>query len=115
MKVKMMIAAAAAVGFAAPALADDAMAAYFGNTAEVTYADGSVVSWYFDEDGSVSNNADIAGTWELNGADLCLTLGEEEEARCSSVGEDVRSVGDSFSISLSDGSEATVNIVAGRD
>ncbi len=116
MNVKTMLAAAATVAFAAPAFADNhAMAAYFGNTAEVTYADGSVVGWHFDEEGAVSNTNGAEGSWSMEGNDLCLTMGEAEEASCASVGEDVRSVGDTFAITLSDGSEASVTIVEGRE
>ena len=105
--------ATATATLAAPAFADT-MSATYGNTVSVTTADGSVVNYYMNEDGSFSmaaGDTTVDGTWRLDGDDICLTVGGEET--CSPL-DNSRSVGDTWEATDADGNTITLSIVAGR-
>ncbi|MCG8440837.1 MAG: hypothetical protein MI723_03420 [Caulobacterales bacterium] len=122
---RILTAAALAAALAAPALAehhgsDAMMAGMFENTAEVTYPDGSVINWHFNADYTVTNDQGQSGTWRGEGDEtLCLSLeaaeGEEAPAeRCSTIAGGPYGPGDTYPVTLSDGSQATVVIKEGR-
>ncbi len=104
---------AAGIAFAAPAFADT-MSATYGNTVTVTNAEGAVINYYMNEDGSFSMSAGetmAEGTWRIDGDNICLTVGGEET--CSPL-DNSRSVGDTWEAQDADGNTITLSIVAGR-
>jgi hypothetical protein len=79
-KILLATAAAAAVlGFATAAMADDKMAGTYGNTVLVTNAAKEVTTYWFKADKTVklkdAKGQDLNATWELTEADtkICLT------------------------------------------
>lgn len=107
-----MIACIAAVALAAPALAADVMAAFYGNTAEVSFESGVTVSWYFDEGGAFSSADGASGSWTIDGETLCVTVGDAD-AQCTTIVGGAPSVGTPFTFS-SEAGDAEVTIVEGR-
>ena len=91
--------------------AGDLLAGSFGNTTTMTYADGSVVEFYFDEDGTFSTDTGIGGSWSLDGVTLCLS--NEGESRCGEWGGPY-SAGDTWQQNDPDGNLMTVTITDGR-
>lgn len=105
---------AAAIGFSGTAHASFIEATY-GNTVTVATAEGNVVqSYYFDEDGGFSlsgaDGATATGTWEMQGEEICVTVGDD--VSCNPT-PDV-GVGESWDLTTDDGNVLTISIVAGR-
>ncbi len=105
---------AASAALAGPALAGDTMSPMYANTATVTSADGTVTKYYFNEDGSFTTDGDLAGAWTSSDDQLCLIPTGSEDQLCATVGAEKRSVGDTYEITTSDGSIASVTLEAGR-
>ena len=91
--------------------AADLLSGSFGNTTTMTYSDGSVVGFYFDEDGSFTTDNGISGNWSLDGSRLCLS--NEGERRCGHW-EGPYSAGDTWQQNDPDGNPMTVAITQGR-
>lgn len=119
-----MLAGAAALSLALGASAQDeggaaaAMAAIVGNVATVTYADGSAIAWQFAEDGTFTTDAGVSGTWRTTDAALCIAPNAEDgsagEEDCTAMSGEVHGVGDTWTMTGSDGEEFTVALTAGE-
>ena len=111
---RVMLAAAAALICAAPALASGLSNA-FGNTVRVSAGEQSFDA-YFNADGSYSDSRGISGSWQFEG-ELCITVQTEEgeNTNCGPWNPDLAVGGqwvtDGWS---SDGSQLTVELIAGR-
>jgi hypothetical protein len=110
---------ALALGFAAvaaPALADTMQNSY-GNTIVVTYASGAQATYHFNADGSFTGTApggsQMAGTFTVEGDQLCLAASNGQPPQCVSVAAD-KNVGDTWTQTASDGSQISVELRAGR-
>lgn len=110
----IMAAIAAAAGLAGAAMAQDNLSAFTTNTAKATYADGSVIEWLLNDDGSFSNSAGQTGAYAYDGAQMCFTADGSGEEACSDFNDVPRSPGDVWTTTLSDGSEVTIELVEGR-
>lgn len=118
-----LLAGIAAAGLAIGASAQDggaaaAMDAIVGNVATVTYADGSQVAWQFAEDGSFTTDVGATGSWRTTDAALCITPDAEDgsagEEDCTPMSGEVHGVGDTWTMTGSDGEEFTVALTAGE-
>ena len=103
------------VGWAAPAIAEDRMAATYGNTVVVTDPDGNEVSrYFFNEDGTVTAfrpDGKFEGTWTIDeDGKLCSTI--NEQTYCTMVPEN--EVGDSWETETESGLPVKVSIITGR-
>lgn len=109
----------AAVMFAGAAIAAaDPMASRYENTVTLTDANG-VTKIYYNKDGtlatSLPNGTKGTGKWSLKDGKLCVTLDQGPNAgneNCSPFVE--RKVGDTWDVTLGDGTKAKAALVAGR-
>jgi hypothetical protein len=101
---------------AAPALATPLMANAAGNTYVVTTADGAVVRYHFNDDGSFDyvtpDNHTVHGTYTVANGQICLTA-EAGQPQCTGYAGD-KNVGDTWTQKASDGTDISVALVAGR-
>lgn len=111
----------ALAALAGPALAADPMASAYGNTVNVTYADGTTVKLFIEQDGSYTSTGgpagDTSGTWAIKGGQTCFTQvspppPEGMSPSCSPTVS--KNVGDTWTAPGQGGAEATVSITAGR-
>lgn len=112
---KFLIAAVAALAFATPAMAD-AMAPFYGNTAEVKQADGAVVKYHFDAGGAFTvvapDGAKVTGAYTVAAGKVCLTPAGGQQT-CAPLVEG-RKVGDTWELTNDQGQKVTVTLKAGR-
>jgi hypothetical protein len=103
---------------AALTLAANPMENIVGNTAVVTYADGSQSQFYFAEDGTFTTDAEgVAGTWRLDGTSVCLTVvvqGQAGEESCTELGDEIHEVGDTWTLPDGEGGEFSVTLEEGQ-
>jgi hypothetical protein len=121
MKMIAKIAAAAgALALAGAAQAAD-MSSVFGNTIQITTANGLVVKLYMDANGAYSqllpNGAQTKGTWADADGKICFTQTSPAPpagtpANC--VPSTAHKVGDTWTSTDSMGATSTVTIIAGR-
>jgi len=114
---RILLAAVLGLGLAAaPAFADPIMASAVGNTFVVTAASGAVLRYHFNADGTFDfvtpDNQTVAGTYTLQGGQLCLTTQGAQPACAAYVGD--KSVGDTWTQKAADGTDISVALVAGR-
>jgi len=88
------------------------------NTFVVTEANGAVVRYHFNSDGTWDaappSGAAINGTYTINGAQICITTaGSTQPPQCvdNNTG---KHVGDTWTQKAADGTNVTVSLVAGR-
>ncbi len=116
MKKVILAAAVAAFAFvAAPAFADGTTDTYNANTVVATGANGAVLKFHFNTDGSYLMKAGdqaVPGTWVIYNGEFCITP-QGGEKSCSPHAAN-RKVGDSWSVTGGDGVQYTVTLVAGR-
>lgn len=116
MKKVMIAAAAAALAFvAAPALADSATDAYAANTVVATSANGAVLKFHFNADGSYTMKAgdqSVPGRWAVENNQFCLTP-QGGDKSCSPHAA-TRKVGDTWAVTGADGVQYSVTLVGGR-
>ena len=102
--------------FAAPAFADT-MENTYGNTIVVTYPNGAQATYQFNADGTFTGTApggsQMAGTFTVQGDQLCLAAPNGQPPQCTTVATD-KNVGDTWSQTASDGSAINVELRAGR-
>ena len=110
MKRTSLLAAAALLASTLPAFAG-AMDGVFGNTLRVTYADGSVVDHYMNEDGTFSTDTGVEGTWTLDELTLCITV--DGNTNCGPI-EEGRGIGAVWEEDDGQGGTRSVTIVEGR-
>ncbi len=96
----------------------DPMAPFYGNTVEVTNADGVTRSVHINEDGTYSQTVDgntVEGTWEMSGDDACFSSDATAESGPYCVPTaDERSVGEEWEMTAPDGSTETAVLIEGR-
>lgn len=100
---------------AAPALADSATDAYAANTVVATGANGAVLKFHFNTDGSYTMKAGeqaVAGRWAVEANQFCLTP-QGGEKSCSPHAA-TRKIGDTWAVTGADGVQYSVTLVAGR-
>jgi len=100
--------------FAASAAADT-LENSFGNTITVTLPSGEAVSYHMNADNTyemLSNGSTVSGVWERGDGVMCLTPSDGEKS-CSPYISD-KSVGDTWTQELADGTSASVALTAGR-
>jgi hypothetical protein len=112
---RFVVVAIAAIAFAAPAFAD-VMAAYYGNTAEVKQADGAVLRYHFNADGSFAliapDGAKVSGTYKVANGKICLTPAGGQPGCAPMV--DGKKVGDTWDLTNDQGQKLSVTLKAGR-
>ncbi len=101
---------------AAGAAYADTMANAAGNTIVVTYANGAVARYHFNDDSTFSvtlpDGATTSGAYEVAGDQICLTPTGGERACTGYVGD--KNVGDTWTQTGTDGSAISVTLQAGR-
>jgi hypothetical protein len=116
MKKMFLAAAAAAIAFvAAPAFADGAIDAYNANTVVATGANGAVLKFHFNADGSYVMKAGdqaVPGRWAVESNQFCITP-QGDQKSCSPHNPN-RKIGDTWAVTGGDGVQYSVTLVAGR-
>ena len=82
----------------------------FGNTIRSEGADG-IVDYYVDEDGTFSTGGGETGTWSVDGAKICLTIGDSTS--CGDLHEGAKP-GDSWTEDDGAGGTRAVTLIEGR-
>jgi hypothetical protein len=116
-KTALGILAAAMLATAAIAAADP-MASRYENTVTITDATGTT-KIHYNKDGTMTtigpDGAKGTGKWTMKDGKLCVTLDQGPNAGkegCNPFAE--RKVGDSWDVTLADGTKAKASLVAGR-
>ena len=114
------IAAVAAFGLlalAGAAFAEDAASNNDNNTFVVTEANGAVVRYHFNSNGTwdaaTADGHAMSGTFAVQGDQICMTMTGETQAQCVANNTD-NHVGDTWTQKAADGSDITIALVAGR-
>lgn len=113
-----LLAATAALALAlsaAPAFADGTTDLYAANTVVATGANGAVLRFKFDANGSYTMTAgdqSVAGTWAIEAGQFCLTP-QGGQKSCSPHSA-TRKVGDTWTVTGADSVQYSVTLVAGR-
>lgn len=101
---------------AGAASAQDMMRSAYGNTIVVTAANGAVLRYHFNADGSFDfvtpDNQTVTGAYTVANDQICITPQGGQPACTQYVGE--KNLGDSWTQMASDGSQISVSLVAGR-
>jgi len=99
--------------------AADPMESRYANTVTLTTPDGAVTKIHYNRDGTMTtvlpNGAAGTGKWAMKDGKLCVTLDAGPAAgqeNCSPFVE--RKVGDTWDVTLADGTKAKAALVAGR-
>jgi YD repeat-containing protein len=97
----------------------DPMASRYGNTTVITNAKGEVTKLHYNQDGTMTvilpDGTKTTGKWVVKDGKLCVTPDAGEfkgKEQCNPLAD--KKVGDTWEITLSDGSKAKVAIVAGH-
>jgi opacity protein-like surface antigen len=116
---KFALGLVAAVVLSGAAIAADPMQTRFDNTITLTAPDGAVTKVNFNRDGTMSTVAPdgtkVTGKWAMKDGKLCVTLDAGPTAGkegCNPFVE--RKPGDTWEVTLADGSKAKATMVAGR-
>jgi len=104
-------------GFLSPAVAATILETAVSNTVSAT-ADGVETRYYFNENGSVAlanskGESDI-GTWSTSSGDLCMTWTAADAPVCISVSDQQAAVGETVTITGSDGAAVELTFMAGK-
>jgi hypothetical protein len=113
---------AAALGVSLALAADDPMAGRYGNTVVTSTADGKEVGrTYYNADGTLTRKTpagEIKGTWKIEGDKLCITQTEPAPpagtAPVCVPGFAGKKVGDSWDVTLPDGTKLKATLQKGR-
>lgn len=87
------------------------------NTFVVTEANGTVLRYHFNSDGTwdvlTPDGQTVNGTFAIQGDQVCMTRAGQSEAACvqNNTG---KQVGDTWTQAGSDGSQVSISLVAGR-
>ncbi len=96
--------------------AADTLENSFGNTITITLPSGASVNYHMNPDNTyqmIANGSTVSGVWERGEGEVCLTPSGGGERSCTPYVGD-KSVGDTWSQALADGSTAIVALIAGR-
>ena len=115
---KIVLGLMAAILFVGSAIAADLMASRYENTVTLTDATG-VTKIFYSKDGTLTtvlpNGTKGTGKWVVKDSKLCVTLDAGPAAgqeTCTPLVE--RKVGDTWEVTLADGTKAKIALVAGR-
>ena len=115
---RILLGLATAFMFVATAIAGDPMASRYENTTTLTDANG-VTKTYYNKDGTLTtvlpDGTKGTGKWAVKDGKLCVTLDAGPAAgreTCSPLVE--RKVGETWEVTLADGTKAKIALVAGR-
>jgi hypothetical protein len=116
---KIVLGLVAALVFVGAAIAADLMASRYENTVTLTDATG-VTKIYYNKDGTLTtilpNGTKGTGKWVVKGDKLCVTLDAGPSAgQETSTPLVERKVGDTWDVTLADGTKVKVALVAGRN
>lgn len=116
---KIALGLVAAAMLAGAAIAADPMESRYENTVTLTTADGATTKIHYNKDGTMAtvqpDGSKGTGKWAMKDGKLCVTLDQGPTAGkegCNPFTE--RKVGDSWEVTLADGSKAKAALVAGR-
>lgn len=103
--------------FAGAASGEDMMQSAYANTLAVTLANGAIVRYHFNADGSFDvvapDGSTTTGAYAVANGQICLTPTGAQAPTCAEyVG--VKNVGDTWTQAGGDGSQVSITIVAGR-
>jgi len=104
---------------AGAAWAADPMQTRYDNTVTLTAANGQVTKLYYNKDGTMTtllpDGTKGTGKWAVKDGKLCVTLDAGPTAGKESCNPLVEhKVGDTWEVTLADGTKAKVALVAGR-
>lgn len=115
---KLALGLLAAAALATAAIASDPMASRYENTVTITDANGTT-KIHYNKDGTLTTIAPDGtkgtGKWAVKDGKLCVTLDSGPNAGregCNPMTE--RKVGDTWDVTLADGTKAKAALVAGR-
>ncbi len=91
----------------------DTFTVILSNTMRVTAKDGTVQNWLFNQDGTFTSLAGVAGTWTLEGETLCTLYGERTTPGCFDLPAG-KTVGDAWDQVVGSGRTMELSIVEGR-
>lgn len=114
-KIFLAAAMAAMTIAAAPAFADGTTEVYNANTVVATGANGAVLKFQFNADGSYVMKAGdqaVPGRWAIENNQFCITP-QGGEKSCSAHAPN-RKIGDTWAVTGGDGVQYSVTLVAGR-
>jgi len=122
---KRILTAVAVAAFSATLAmaADDPMASRYGNTVVAKGADGKEVGrTYYNADGTMSRKTadgkETKGTWKLEGDKVCITQTEPappaNTAPTCLPFPGAKNVGDSWDVTLPDGTKVSASLQKGR-
>lgn len=116
MRKALMLGILSSVFLAGAAMAADEMKAAFGNTIEVTMADGTKSSYYINADGTytaMENGKAVKGKWTIKNGQSCLMADGGAAEQCGApIG--AHKPGDSWENANSAGGPAKIMLKAGR-
>ena len=114
-----LFAAVALTGAALAAAPADPMASRYENTVTLTDAKGAVTKVHYNKDGTMTvtqpDGTKVTGKWTLKDGKLCVTLDAGPTAGkegCNPFAD--HKVGDTWDVTLADGSKTKAALVAGR-
>lgn len=120
MKRILMGVAALALSTTLAVAAADPMAGRYGNTTVVTNAKGEVTKLHYNQDGTMAvilpDGTKTTGKWAMKDGKLCVTADagpQKGQEQCNPFAGE-KKVGDTWEITMGDGSKAKVTIVAGQ-
>ena len=120
MKRMLMGVAALALGTTLAFASADPMAGRYGNTTTVTNAKGEVTKLHYNQDGTMAvilpDGTKTTGKWAMKDGKLCVTADagpQKGQEQCSQFAGE-KKVGDTWEITLGDGTKAKVALVAGQ-
>jgi hypothetical protein len=123
-RILVSVALAAFSASLAFAAAEDPMASRFGNTVVAKGADGKEIGrTYYNADNTYSRKTadgkESKGTWKMEGGKLCLTQTEPapekpEMAKQCLPAPEAKKIGDSWEVTLADGTKVTATLQKGR-
>jgi hypothetical protein len=115
---KIALGLAVAAMLSTAALASDPMATRYENTVTITDANGTT-KIYYNKDGTMTtvlpDGTKGTGKWTAKDGKVCVTLDSGPNAGkegCNPLTE--RKVGDTWDVTLADGTKAKATLVAGR-
>jgi hypothetical protein len=87
------------------------------NTFVVTEANGAVLRYHFNSNGTwdvlAPDGSTVSGTYTATADQICMTAAEQSQAACTENHPD-KQVGDTWMQPATDGSQISVSLVAGR-
>lgn len=105
---RWLMSMSAVAALSGTAFANDTMDAMLGASVVYAYADGTVVTATYSDDGTYTTDSAGGGTWTLEGDELCITT-DSGAAGCTML-EAGHAVGDSWQGVDAFGNAVTISI-----